>query len=295
VVAAGVLTAAALVLCISASASASPAAWPTCLGQPATIVGTDGNDTITGTDEDDVIVGLAGDDQILGNGGWDLICGGDGNDTIIQNDRGFYNLAFAAGDAGDDTIQAVRDALVVADYQESPAAATVDLGAGTATGNGTDTLIRVHGAWGSSFDDTLTGSPGEDYLLGDDGNDTLSGLAGSDMVEGDPGNDILDGGTGHDRAWYGDSATAVRVNLAKGTGTGEGSDQLKSIEDIIGSRYGDVLVGSPGANAIWGGRGKDRLYGGGGRDRLSGESGKDFADGGPARDVCVAEKKVRCP
>lgn len=293
--AASVVAAAALVFGISASASASPDAWPSCQNQPATIVGTDGNDTIAGTTDDDVIVGLAGDDQILGNGGFDVICGGDGNDAIIQNDRGFFNIAFAAGDAGDDNLQAARDALVVADYEESTAPVAVDLGAGTATGNGTDTLVRVQGAWGSSFADTLTGSPARDYLLGDDGNDTLSGLAGSDMLEGDLGDDVLDGGTGRDQAWYGDSATAVRVNLAKGTAAGEGSDRLRSVEDLKGSKRSDVLIGNAAANTFDGFGGNDLLYGAAGKDRLTGGSGKDRADGGPARDLCYAERKVRCP
>src|SRR6266567_2717501 len=39
---------------------------PTCDGRPATIVGTEGNDTIKGTPGRDVIVGLGGDDQIYG-------------------------------------------------------------------------------------------------------------------------------------------------------------------------------------------------------------------------------------
>jgi Ca2+-binding RTX toxin-like protein len=293
VVAAGALAAAGLVLGISASASS--AAWPTCLGEPATIVGTDGNDLISGTSDDDVIIGLAGDDQIRGNGGFDRICGGDGNDAVLQTDPDFLGFAFVSGGAGDDTMQAGGDALVVADYQESTAPVTVNLGAGTATGEGTDTLIRVDGVWGSPFDDSLTGSGHTDYLLGDAGNDTLSGLAGADLMEGDPGDDTMDGGTGGDVGWYGDSLTAVQVNLAKGTATGEGSDRLTSIENLIGSKRADVLSGNSGRNSIDGRGGNDRLYGAGGKDRLDGSGGKDRADGGPARDVCHAERRVHCP
>ncbi|PJE64720.1 MAG: hypothetical protein COU90_00395 [Candidatus Ryanbacteria bacterium CG10_big_fil_rev_8_21_14_0_10_43_42] len=54
----------------------------TCLGLPATIVGTENRDVLEGTSEDDVIVGLGGDDLIKGHGGNDTICGGMGNDTI---------------------------------------------------------------------------------------------------------------------------------------------------------------------------------------------------------------------
>ena len=77
---AALATAGLLVMGVTSSAASNT--WPTCLGEPATIVGTDGNDMIAGTDGDDVIVGLGGDDVIRSGGSsdTDLICGGDGND-----------------------------------------------------------------------------------------------------------------------------------------------------------------------------------------------------------------------
>jgi Ca2+-binding RTX toxin-like protein len=61
-----------------------PAAFATitndCLGEPATIVGTEGNDTLVGTPGRDVIVALGGNDTVQALGGDDLVCGGDGND-----------------------------------------------------------------------------------------------------------------------------------------------------------------------------------------------------------------------
>jgi hypothetical protein len=57
-------------------------ARPSCLGQPATRIGTNGADTINGTSGADVIVGLGGSDKINGAAGNDRICGGDGNDTL---------------------------------------------------------------------------------------------------------------------------------------------------------------------------------------------------------------------
>ena len=56
---------------------------PLCDGQPATIVGTEGNDRIFGTDGPDVIVGLGGNDVIRGLGGNDVICGGNGRDRLF--------------------------------------------------------------------------------------------------------------------------------------------------------------------------------------------------------------------
>lgn len=61
---------------------------PTCFGQPATIVGTNGDEWLDGTEGDDVIVALDGDDSIAGNGGRDLLCGGRGNDLpAVRYDR----------------------------------------------------------------------------------------------------------------------------------------------------------------------------------------------------------------
>ena len=51
-----------------------------CKGQPATVVGTSGNDTLTGTSARDVIAGLGGNDRISALGGNDLVCAGGGKD-----------------------------------------------------------------------------------------------------------------------------------------------------------------------------------------------------------------------
>ncbi len=58
---------------------------PTCFGERATIVGTEGSDRINGTQGRDVIVGLGGNDRINGLSGDDLICSGDGDDHVNGN------------------------------------------------------------------------------------------------------------------------------------------------------------------------------------------------------------------
>lgn len=55
---------------------------PTCAGQPATVVGTEGDDLLRGTPEADVIAGLGGDDRLVGLAGDDLLCGDAGSDVI---------------------------------------------------------------------------------------------------------------------------------------------------------------------------------------------------------------------
>jgi hypothetical protein len=74
---------------------------PTCKGQPATIVGTNGRDVRKGTSGKDVMVGLGGNDKLSGLAGNDLICGGAGKDTL-KGGKGNDKLF---GGAGKDTLK----------------------------------------------------------------------------------------------------------------------------------------------------------------------------------------------
>ena len=56
-----------------------------CNGQPATLIGTDGNDILLGTPGNDVIVGLKGNDVIIGKDGGDVICAGSGTDGVERH------------------------------------------------------------------------------------------------------------------------------------------------------------------------------------------------------------------
>ena len=239
IVLAALVTAAVLVL--GASTSAASPAGPTCLGVPATIVGTDGNDILNGTSGDDVIVGLGGDDVIISGGAdeGDLICGGDGNDSLIVTDGGdgFLPFTVVSGDAGDDRIQS-SGGFVFADYEGSPEPVNVNLTTGTETGWGNDTLVGVSIVIGSAYDDVLTGSADEDGLEGLAGNDTIAGLGGGDYLSGGTGDDKIDGGTGRDWLGYYDAPASVRVSIATGTASGgAGNDTFGSIEKVDGSKY----------------------------------------------------------
>src|SRR4051794_26881352 len=86
----GVLVVATLQLIGSSPAMAST---PLCFGHPATIVGTDGDDTLTGQGGvSDVIVGLGGNDHVSGGDFYgddeipgdapDFLCGGRGDDVV---------------------------------------------------------------------------------------------------------------------------------------------------------------------------------------------------------------------
>src|SRR6266508_2513249 len=67
----------------------------------------------------------------------------------------------------------------MASFFGAPGPMTVDLTAGNATGDGSDTLSGVEDIDGSRFDDVITGSAGSNFLFGETGNDTLSGSDGN--------------------------------------------------------------------------------------------------------------------
>lgn len=168
------------------------------------VIGTDGSDRIDCTDASSgkVILGQAGDDVITGSRRGDRIMGGDGDDTLVGG-RGADHID---GGPGADTVS----------YRTAPRGVTVDLGAGTATGEGHDALESVRRLIGSRHDDVLIGSPGKDVLRGGRGDDHLEGLGGQDDLRGERGNDTLIGGAGGDSLDGGQSRDAC----AEGTGPG---------------------------------------------------------------------------
>jgi len=91
------------------------------------------------------------DDVMRGDAGDNWFAGGDGND--VMDGRG-----------GKDT----------ASYGNAAAGVAVDLAAGTATGQGFDTLISIERVVGSRFDDTIAGGDGSNWLLGGAGADIFS-------------------------------------------------------------------------------------------------------------------------
>jgi Ca2+-binding RTX toxin-like protein len=144
---------------------------PVCLGKPATIAGTTGNDNLQGGGFDDVIAALGGDNTVQDFNGKDLICSDDGADNISAGPA--PDIVSAGG--GDDT---------------------VSMG-----GNGRNHILpgpRRDKADGGAGDDKLRGKKGNDTLKGDNGNDTLKGDNGRDILKGGNGNDTLWGGKGTD-------------------------------------------------------------------------------------------------
>jgi Ca2+-binding RTX toxin-like protein len=218
------------------------------------------DDTLRGTGTSNLLVGRRGDDTILGRGNpprgistVDLLDGGPGNDNID-------------GGAG----------LDVGGYFFANKRVTVDLGAGTAVGQGNDTLASIEGIDGTRFADRLTGDGGNNPFQGGAGNDRISGAGGRDAI-----------------LHFG-ARRGVRVNLEAGTSSGSGTDSLDSIENVYGSFNNDRIRGDGNANSVRGLAGKDTLLGLGGDDTLRGQAGKDTINGGAGNDACAGEAETNC-
>ena len=230
---------------------------------------------MAGTAQADILTGTEADDWFAVTAGCDTINGGDGFDLI--------------------------------DFSSAASAVTLSLQSpqqnnGPALGQ---SYLSVEGAVGSTFSDTFTGNTldnllrgeaGNDRLYGNAGNDSLYGGAGNDLLLGGTGADLLDGGAGRDRVSYGQSATAVLVDMgtpARNTGEAAG-DSYVGIEELEGSNHGDTLCGDAQANILLGKDGNDRiegrtgndsLYGADDNDTLLGGAGADRLDGGAGTDI----------
>lgn len=209
------------------------------------------------------------------------------------NDGDIANLTFSyrATDGTDlSNLIAVQIALHGHTYGNGPDTINGTAGNDTILGRGGDDVINGQAGAdyldGGADDDTISGSDGDDMLIGGNGSDTLSGGENNDTLAGGSGDDALIGGNGADTAVF---SSAVVVNLAAGTATGEGTDTLITIERVTGSDFDDVLTGNTAANVLSGGLGADQLNGGDGNDQLFGGAGDDVLNGGAGGDTLMGD------
>jgi serralysin len=157
-----------------------------------------------------------------------------------------------------------------------------------------DPRSLIENAIGGSGDDTISGNAAANLLTGNDGDDRLFGRDGNDTLIGGTGADVLDGGTGFDFASYQSSTAGVwALLIAPALNTGDAAgDSYSSVEGLIGSAHGDLLVGGNDANTLKGLGGNDVLYGLNGNDMLVGGAGGDYHDGGMGFDFASYEGGV---
>ncbi|MEA2434735.1 MAG: hypothetical protein QOG54_2192 [Actinomycetota bacterium] len=282
-----------------------------------TLTGGDGNDTLVGGGSADVLTGGIGTDTVsylgdttgvvadLGASGTLGDAAGDTYATV-ENLRGGSGADYLYGDGSVNTIEggSGQDVLEgrgaddvlngeggydILSFATAPSGVVANLGNGVVTGGaGIDTISNFESIMGSESPDTLTTGPGGNLLLGLGGVDTMNGGAGGDAFSGGLGNDIIDGGSGSDAATYGGAPSAIDADLTRATPQvtgGAGSDQLTSIENVMGTSFDDLIDGDGSANVLQGGDGADQITGAGGNDLMGGDNGADILDGGAGGDV----------
>jgi Ca2+-binding RTX toxin-like protein len=168
--------------------------------------------------------------------------------------------------------------------------------AGFVVGSSTDFYFGTDNYFYTSLPDgpgvSLGYTTGNDFIV--DGTGTgrvLDGGQGNDVIVGGTGGDTIRGGTGIDTAAYVNATSGITLymtfnkSLSSQFNRGDArGDVLSSVENVVGSRYDDYIVGTDGNNTIRGWDGHDTLLGGFGIDQLRGGDGYDrlFAEDGHA-------------
>lgn len=130
---------------------------------------------------------------------------------------------------------------------------------------------------GGSGDDTVWARGGSDTVSVGTGDDVVHAEAGADNVTGYRGRDRLRGGPGNDRLWGG---AGIDVVLGE-----DGADVVKG---RLGSDY---VAGGAGVDRVAGGPGTDRLFGGAGGDRIyARDSRRDIVRCGTGVDWVSADR-----
>jgi len=252
-----------------------------------TVRGTSYGDTIDGGADDDSLAGNNGDDTIFGGTGDDLLEGNNGNDSLLGGDGDdiFHQNAYSG--TGDDTIDGGADTsgsgsdgdVAVyrgnrGDYSIVGTATGLQVINLTSNGDGTDVVYNVerlrfadgdvvvaNGLTGS----LVTGSPGDDSLVGTILNDTIEGYAGNDTIVALAGEDDIDAGDGDDSIDAGEQNDSVDAGAGDDTILGGGGDD--SIDGGTGTDTavfsGDLadytITGDGSASTVTGPDGTDVL------------------------------------
>jgi Ca2+-binding RTX toxin-like protein len=281
------------------------------------VIGSAFDDILTGSAGNNTIVGGAGDDTITGAGGTDTIDYSAETNAVTVN----LNTGSAVGvDSGTDTLITIENAIGGSgndlfinsaasnsfaggsgtdelNFAAAGSAVTINVNAGTASGQGTDSFSSIESFTGSTLNDIFNASAAADDQTfdGNSGIDTVNystdttgvvvdlfngaaigsavgtdtlinidnavGGTGNDTFVSSSGNNTFTGGTGNDEVDYSNAISGVTVSLATGTATGDGTDILATIENVIGSNFDDTIANDNTTtnNTFAGGAGTDLL------------------------------------
>ena len=149
---------------------------------------------------------------------------------------------------------------------------------------------------GGIVDDTITSGIEADTIYGNSGNDTITSGLGDDIVDGGEGSDTMDFSS-IDNA----NNIGINANLENSLITGDGTDTVSNIENILGTQDNDIIVGNDeinilkgesGFDTISGNAGDDTIEGGAGNDTISGDLGEDLLKGDDGEDTVSYKNAV---
>ncbi|MEM9059270.1 MAG: hypothetical protein AAGD13_02305 [Pseudomonadota bacterium] len=287
------------------------------------ITGNELSNELSGNDQSNVLTDDLGRDRLRALGGDDTLEGGADND-VLEGGTGADVFVFNANDGLDlitdfevglDRIDVTSLGIAYADliiidgvlganvlYDDTPGnTGLVVLSGVSASELLLDSFITVFG----SDQPPITGTAGDDVLLGSQIDDELQGLAGNDVLNGALGADTMIGGPDDDRYTI-DNAGDIVIELA-----GEGIDTVTTeldftlpanVEnatafgtsgvtpqaiDLTGNGESNILSGNDADNALSGLAANDNLQGNGGNDVIDGGTGADILRGGADADVFV--------
>ena len=200
--------------------------------------------TIAGDNNDNILTGTAGNDILQGFGGNDTLIGLNGVDRAV--------------------------------YTDATGGITVDLAAGTVTGQGvgTDTLESSRRSRAAILPTIILRQASPDRPecpACPMASTAFEGMAGDDIITGN----INVQGQALTRISYVSASAAVVVDLAAGTAIGNasvGKDNFTNVSTVIGSGYSDTLRGSDNEDGSF-----EQFDGRAGNDTIEGRGGYDFA------------------
>ena len=256
------------------------------------LYGGKGNDLISGGERGDSLHGGEGNDVIRGDAGDDNMFGNAGNDRFVMSTFGFANDRIDGGD-GEDTVafninpngRAAENVGVWVNLQTNEAKLYKN---NKPKQDKVTSITAVENIIGTAYNDILIGDNGNNVIKGGAGYDELNGRGGNDRLVFSAGDDLYSGGQGIDTVDARNYVEAVNVNLA--------TNKYQSIENVIGSRFGDKISGDNANNRLEGGLGSDRLAGQAGDDVLivnnAGSSDINTVIGGTGVDTVLLTQAV---
>jgi Ca2+-binding RTX toxin-like protein len=204
----------------------------------APVVGTEGDDYLYGTDAGEILDGGLGNDTLYGGAGSDTYTyrKGDGSDLILDYNSDYGDILDLTDLAQDDvrfttngsemlvTVIPTGDVITLRDFSYMPESIDVFKFSDGSTLTRDQVLSIADKISGTSGDDVLVGTDGSDKFFGLDGNDTMSSAQGYDTYTGGRGDDIIRSGFGGDTYLW---------------SKGDGNDR---IEDFVADGPSDFLV-----------------------------------------------------